>query len=740
MDKIFADNAMRYYDNGYNILPLEPLTKAIKINDWPQWCEEKQPDYLVQGWINSFSNHNIGIPLGPASGIVGIDFDYDEEGIHEKVQALIEGSLVRKQGMKGFTAFYKYSGEHSKRWYKNGKACVELLSTGTQTVVPPSIHPDTRQPYKWLTLDTLCDVKAEDLSPLPENFIEKVNELFGYKEKLISFQNTFTDLPELAEVEKALGYIPSDDYATWITVGMALQQNYDDAAFLLWDAWSRKAGNYNPKVMNKKWASFGRYMGTRVTIGTIFHWAIGHGYIPHSDVLETKILFDDIDTSTGQRVDQPQPEIQQQAPAPIIDSMEFPVHLLENAPGMPGELARWINSTSMYRQPVLSLGAAICASGTLFAHRIKSDSNLRTNFMVLGLAGSGAGKEHARDCIKSLFYNLDLQNLTFGNFTADVALINALDGNNGVGIALMDEIGREIKALTARNAGGHEARLLTCMMEMFSQAGTYYDGKRYANTETAKKIVQPCLNIYGTTVPKSFFDAMTSNEAIDGFLARWIIFESTDINPLMQKMGNIDDIPVQLLENIKYIRAMRVMNNTDPYDTSTPVPCPTVIPFTDSANDILHNFTNTCNEHRLVEVNKNSGLDSVWARTRAHAIKLALVSHNYRDAVIDSFTMAWACELAMYLSTKAIKIIKENVTDTQHEQILRDLFNVINKWCQRNPGQMMPANVLCNMFRKVDPRKRNELLHQLWESNMIQITEIPSSSNNKSMLRYYKTI
>lgn len=733
MSHIFSDYALKYYENGYNILPIEPNSKRILLPNWQIHCETKQMRYQVEGWLDLYANHNIGTALGMASNIIGLDFDEDKDGLHEKVQALVAGSLVKKKGRKGYTAFYRYNGEHTKRWYKDKKPIVELLSTGTQTVLPPSIHPDTGQPYHWMTQDTLLDMKAEDLTTLPDDFIKQVDKIFGYEEKILNFQSHFKgELPELAEVEKAMSFIPSNDYATWITVGMALQHNYGDSAFPLWEAWSMKAPNYEAKGMQYKWNSFGKYKGRLVTIATIFHYAIGYGYIKENDFEQDgfKMLCGNVDLITGEVYPDEKP---------VSSILEFPKHLLDNAPGLPGEMAKWIDSTALKRQPVLALGAAICAAGTLFAHKIRNDSNLRTNFMILGLAESGAGKNHARSCIKSLFYKTGMEHLTAGNFASDAALINTIDANGGIGIALMDEIGREIAALTQRGAGGHEKRLITAMMEMYSEAGTYYDGKKYADSDNAKRIIQPCVNIYGTTVPKRFFDAMTSDEAIDGFIARWFVFESNDIDPPMQESGNIDNIPPTLMENIKFIQAMPTNAVVQPgYNIGPLVPQPTIIPYSSGAKDILDEFSKICNDKRLEEIKKGGLLAPIWSRAREHAIKLALVAHPYRDGIIETMTMGWACELAMYLSLKAIEVVNANVTDSPHQKMLYELRDCIKRWNDRNPGQYMPHTKLCNNFTKIKGRERNEMLQQLRESGMIDVEE--EKESKKANPYSYKVI
>jgi|GEM_PF-3497290 len=277
---IFADNSPKYFEAGYGTIPLRPHTKIPAILNWQTRCEAMQTQQQIDSLCSSHADSNIGLPLGAANRVIAIDFDYNVDGLHDKLNKLLEGSPVKKKGAKGYTALYQYNGEHNKKWFKGGKAIVEVLSTGNQTVIPPSIHPDTGQPYIWLTPDTLLDITPEDLPILHDDFIEQVDRLFGYERKIIDFNKRYSgDLPQLDEIAKALAFIPADEYATWVTIGMALQHNYGGAAFKLWDDWSSNAANYDGKIMAYKWQSFGKYRGNPVTIGTLFHHAMGRGYI-----------------------------------------------------------------------------------------------------------------------------------------------------------------------------------------------------------------------------------------------------------------------------------------------------------------------------------------------------------------------------------------------------------------------------------------------------------------------------
>jgi len=422
--------------------------------------------------------------------------------------------------------------------------------------------------------------------------------------------------------------------------------------------------------------------------------------------------------------------------AKTTQEIEFPQHLLDNAPGLPGLIARWINDTALLKQPILALGAAIAASGTLYAHKIRSETNLRTNFMILGIARSGIGKDHARKCIKNLFSTLDLSRYISNKYASDSGLLNLLAETNGIGLSVMDEIGKELKALTSRYAGSYEAGILTVMMELFSSANTTYDGKSYATKENNITLIQPCFNVYGASTPSRFYEALTSGDAIDGLLARWLIFETKDINPTKQKVDYNDTVPDEILEAIRIIAP--ALTSSD-YSLNGYEVKPAVVKYSDSARQILDNFETLCNNKRLAEISAGGNLDSIWARTVEHAIKLALVAHPIGYNIIDSVTMEWATELSLYLTNVAINAIRANVSESEYDKNRQKVFSTIENFCNihRKPIKQWELSAYIKGIR---PRDLTEIINHLLQSQKIQMVKTSYKGRESTSFTLFNNI
>jgi hypothetical protein len=121
----------------------------------------------------------IGVRLGDV--LVALDIDTDDAAIG---CALIDGVLpspglrtVTKAGKRGQTLFFRVSeGQRmpSKRFKVNGVIVAELLSLGKQTVLPPTVHPDTHLPYVWGNGMTLYNTDISRLPELPADAVQRI--------------------------------------------------------------------------------------------------------------------------------------------------------------------------------------------------------------------------------------------------------------------------------------------------------------------------------------------------------------------------------------------------------------------------------------------------------------------------------------------------------------------------------------------------------------------------------------
>ncbi|MEW6539142.1 MAG: AAA family ATPase [Pseudomonadota bacterium] len=122
---------------------------------------------------------NIGIVCGTQVGkdlhVVVLDFDATDPDALQALLAVAPASPMVKRGQKGESRFYLAPKTRKTRSYDGPDGRLLDVLTGfdtRQTVVPPSIHPDTRQPYSW----TRGPVPAAELPVLTDEDMEAIEE------------------------------------------------------------------------------------------------------------------------------------------------------------------------------------------------------------------------------------------------------------------------------------------------------------------------------------------------------------------------------------------------------------------------------------------------------------------------------------------------------------------------------------------------------------------------------------
>lgn len=161
---------------------------------------------------------------------------------------------------------------HSNRWE------IQLLGTGQQVVLPPSIHPESGRAYTWEVefdedkIDRGDYVVAADVL---DRWLDDGREDSGTRGRStrdddvssLSLLDLNRRKPLDITDDEAWNYLldlPFDewcfDYDGWLKVGMALHHQFEgDAAGLdMWHDFSKRSDNYDADALDEKWKSFGK--------------------------------------------------------------------------------------------------------------------------------------------------------------------------------------------------------------------------------------------------------------------------------------------------------------------------------------------------------------------------------------------------------------------------------------------------------------------------------------------------
>ena len=423
-DSYMARLGARLVDNGYPVLPIMPGTKKPGLfkggawRDYPGWTKHgtrPTSDHELTVW-SGWPDAGIGIPTGT---VIGVDIDIkDDAALASRLEQLTRETLgdtpavrfgMRPKRLLVYRAAEPLAGMKAHP--------IEVLGLGQQFVAFAD-HPDTGRPYDW-PQDSPADLPAETLPLVDETmiraFLDRALELVPPELRpgrlpAGSTAHTVAGAPgdlrgTPAAIGDALRFIPNADldYDSWVRIGLALKGALGEDGWSLFAAWSATSSKDVPEFTLKTWAGL---KPERIGAGTIYHHALGRRLEPGPGAGAER-------RHPGQR------PASGTRPAGAADRAGVGRRRARHARHRPSarqstracssSTARSSSSsTTSWRAPCgrsrsSPIGASLCALGALMGRKYRTQTNLRTNLYVVGMAASGGGKDHARGAIKEAF-------------------------------------------------------------------------------------------------------------------------------------------------------------------------------------------------------------------------------------------------------------------------------------------------------------------------------------------------
>ncbi|QDU15481.1 hypothetical protein CA11_33060 [Gimesia maris] len=665
--------ALEYAGLGYSVFPCAsgdkmPITKNGCLD------ATTDEDQIIEWWQQK-PNANIGIAT---KGLLVVDIDgSDNEWLTNPdiMQSLSSGAMSQTPGGGRHFIFRQPPGTNFKNTTGKLAPKVDTRADGGYIVAPPSkIGPKA---YQWYSSYELNE-PLESLSVVPEWIVEKLNQITEEQFELPVEGNKIPKGQQHNSLFKA-GCKMRRFGCTFEVINAALQtmnqnQCAEPGTVEAIEKIARSAANYSPN---------------------------------QNDQADTECWYEQYVEPKSDDATDPGP---------------FPDELL-NVPGFIEEVMKYNLDGAFKPQPVLALSAAIALVGTLTGRKISDRFGTRTNVYCLSVCKSGGGKERARQVNKDILFNSGAEKLIGPEGLASHAgLVSAVEKRNCL-LLQLDEIGRMIKTLGNAGSSPHLYHIATVLMKMFTSANSVYIGDAYADPDKNKSINQPHVCLYGTTVPQSLYEGLTSENLTDGFLSRMMVFESANHDPRPQEVS-IYEVPKSILATARTWFQFNPGGNL-----SGENPGPYVVDYETGAESVFQQLEEDAYNERKAD---NDMVSSMWTRTVEKARKLALIyacSENTQSPRVNASAAEWACKLSQYLTRRMIF--------TASDWVAENLFDAMAKKALRIIKAAGPKGItlsgLTRKTRGVRGRERKEILDSLVLSGDIRCEEIKTATNKKSV-------
>ncbi len=674
--------ALRYAEMGYRVFPCAPGAKS-PLTDHGFLDATTDPDQ-IEGWWAQHPHANVGIPT---EGLVVIDID--GEGNRwpgddpDRMLDLAAGpmALTPRGGS------HRLSRQpHGKHWRcTEGRLApkVDTRATGGYIVAPPSVV-EGGKVYRWapgLELD-----EPPDRLPEPPPWLAQ--ELDGLAAPLANGTPT---LANGAAGSPEANAIPEGQRNATLAklggnmrrVGMSLAEI---AAALLQTNKDRCVPPLRPREVERIAASIARYEPDQVAVALAENnW------------------------------DQMYAEPLEEDESAILDPGPIPDELL-CVPGFIAEVMRHILDTAPYPEPVLAFAGALTLQALLAGRKVRDAMDNRTNLYVLSLANSGVGKDHARKVNARILYEAGLADCLGTGFASGEGIEDRLFVQPAT-LFQVDEIdGLLLRVSQARDAR-HE-QIVSMLLQMYSSASSVYVMRAKANQERSA-IDQPCLCLFGTAVPKHFYEALSARLMTNGFLARLLILECRK-----RGVGRDDTerpIPASILDTARWWADFRPGGGTGNLADWHPVPHR--VPQTDDAVRVFRELRERADaEYAQAEAANDPAGMAIWARAYEKARRLALVyacSAERENPVTTPEAAAWAGAFVEHQTRRMLYMARHYASESEFDGKRKRLLDVLEQWRQQHGDEWMP---FWRINRKLpwSSREHEEVRETLLQQRLIE--------------------
>ena len=638
--------ALRYADLGYRVFPCIPGTKhPITRHGFHDASTDRAQ---IEAWWTKFPTANIGLAT---EGMLVVDIDGANNpwpGDADQMADLASAGAMAQTPRGGrHYLFRRVAGKHWK--CSTGKLAqgVDIRTDGGYIVAAPS---EIREgPYRWAETLELED-RLEQLTEPPTWLIEALDALAT---------RSPTIAPDAGSAPEANAIPSGQRNATLARLAGAMRRvgmgQPEIAAALHETNRTRCVPPLADAEVERITASIARYKPDGISVAI----AENHYEQMFAEAVET---------------DEPTlPD-----PGPIPDELLC-------VPGFIDEVMRHTLETAPYPEPVLAFAGALTLQALLAGRKVRDGMDNRTNLYVLSLANSGVGKDHARKVNARILYEAGLADCLGTSFASGEGIEDRLFVQPAT-LFQVDEIdGMLLRVSQARDAR-HEA-IVSMLLQMYSSASSIYVMRAKANQERSV-IDQPCLCLFGTAVPKHFYESLSARLMTNGFLARLLIVECG------QRGEGQDDVyrplPASILEAARWWAEYQPSGNLGdehPEPRLVPTTPEALAAFTELRQRIDREHYNACQA-----ANDQSGM-AMWARAYEKARRLALIyacSVERENPVITLDAVHWSGAFATHQTRRMLYMASQHASESEFDGKRKRLLDVLEQWRRQHGDEWMP--------------------------------------------------
>jgi hypothetical protein len=644
------------------------------------WQEKatNNPD-VINAWLEVHEKANIGLLLGPKSGVIDLEYD-DDEGREIIEKACVGITTVAYKSAKSVHRLFAWDDRMEHEKTKVGIRGTEWRfgQDSAQSVIPPSEHNETDVIYEWLPGQSPDDVPV---ARLPDSLWELFEQLKAEheektaKENPVKIPRSGKDHLEDSIIDQGREFCEAMNWEDLLTsAGWTFCRNRSSAQ----DWWrpGKTRGSISGTV------NYGGTNTLRVFSTSCDPLEADSSYDKFAFICRTQFkddpietaktllpqdVIDDIDKRWRESQNCPEVDLSMllgNDRTPDFDDEEFISQMIPET-GLLRDVYDFYSEIAHRKSEVMGLSVAVSFCEVLFGRRIASHTDLRTNDYNVIIAPTNCGKEACEKTITKIFTAIPngIQFLAPPDIQSGNGLLRAVASSKCL-IWIADEFGKVLASvLDKRQKMPHLQQIATHLLKLYGKADALYGGASHSDG-MRHQVLQPHLVTLGLTTGSTLFESVDSANVSDGLFGR-IAFWPVQSRPERRRMRKSDPSD-ELLEKVSAWAEWKPSGNL-----GSEFPNPSIVNMTPDALHRWEAHSNAIDEKMDSEKESRA---AIWGRVAARSMKLALVHRASRETAdpatinwelvfIEMEDIQWGISIANWLGRIACDLVSQNFLD-----------------------------------------------------------------------------
>ena len=688
-DDTSLEQALAYYDDGYNVVPLQRSNKKPPsfLGSWEQYKESRPSRTLVESWFKDRDNLQVALVCGK---FVVVDADSPEAmDWVEKNMPACPFKVITGKGMH-----YYYNNPENYTTFATRRTndtpierLIDIRGVGGLIIAPWNRHANG-QVYKPVTFP---DWKIYDHNDLPDFTEVEFQKITGVPKTETGVQTAPFSLDGVLEGSR-------NDGAARIS-GYLISKNVNlEFVKIFLQNWNK---NNNPPL-------------------------------PQDEI---DAVVESV-KSTHDRKNKIAPLFIQ-----ATESIQKPKDLF-NPPGLLKDMFEFCEDIAQVPQPELSLVGALALASVTCGRIYRTNMNNFSSMYFMGIAKSGQGKENIKTFVEGVLNASDHEKLVVGDGYTSSGAVHSVLKMRPTQITIMDEFGKRLEAISNSGNTNKEDGVQTLMEAWGRCHGTLRpDNYSLMNVQEQYKEMmmnrvthKPAITLVGLSVPKNFYSALNGGRIADGFLNRFVVVESTE----PRRVGELKRYkapPISIVNWVNYVRRQRGSMSDLSRDNAEMDLDQIVIKFDRESEEILQDFAREIVKRQ--DILEKDNLEPLLSRSKEKAMRLSLLctlASNPDAQTITGDITRWAVDFIRYYDLLFIEACRDKVASSATESKIKQVLSFIRS---RNGEGISKREVdRHELFRSMKSYEVKEIIERLKNAGEIQEVEIKVGGKGRPAKRF----